>query len=77
VSVTYRNYQTVNGLQVPGTLEIGGGPSTPLARMVIDKIAFNPPLDDKLFSKPSDPRHRRMATVDIEPPGPNPDLPRQ
>jgi hypothetical protein len=77
VSVTYRNYQTVDGLQVPGTLEIGGGPSTPLARMVIEKIAFNAPLDDKLFSKPNDPRHGRMATVDIEPPQPTPGLPRQ
>jgi hypothetical protein len=68
VSVTYRNYQTVEGLQVPGTLEIGGGPSTPMARMVIEKIALNPPLDDKLFTAPRDGHKRRMTTVDIEPP---------
>jgi hypothetical protein len=68
VSVIFRKYQTVEGLQIPGTLEIGGGPSTPMARMVIEKIALNPPLDDKAFTAPRDGHKGRMATVDIEPP---------
>jgi outer membrane lipoprotein-sorting protein len=68
ISVTFRNYRTVEGLQVPGTLEIGGGPSTPMARMVIEKVALNPPLDDKVFTPPNEGHKRRMATVDIDPP---------
>jgi outer membrane lipoprotein-sorting protein len=67
VSVLYRNYQTVDGLQIPGTLEIGGGSNPAVARMVIDKIALNPPLDDKVFSKPFDRHRSRMATVEMEP----------
>jgi hypothetical protein len=68
VSVAYRNYQTVDGLQIPGTLEIGGSSSsTPPARMVIDKIALNPPLDDKVFAKPNEARRHRMATIDMQP----------
>jgi hypothetical protein len=70
VSVVYRNYQTVSGLQVPGTLEIGGDSKSPAtARMVIDKIALNPPLDDKVFGKATGARRQRSAIVDIGPQG--------
>lgn len=72
VSVMYRNYQTVDGIQVPSTLEIGGGPNTAPARLVIEKIALNPPLDAKAFAKPNEGRKSRMATVDIEPPATDP-----
>jgi outer membrane lipoprotein-sorting protein len=74
VSVVYRNYKTVEGLQIPSVLEIGGGSSSSqaTARMVIEKIALNPPLDDKVFAKPNEARRRRMATVDIEPPAVDP-----
>jgi outer membrane lipoprotein-sorting protein len=74
VSVVYRNYQSVSGLQVPGTLEIGGDSKSPAtARMVIDKISLNPPLDDKVFGRPNAERRKRSAFVDIAPP----DDPRQ
>jgi hypothetical protein len=72
VSVLYRSYQTVDGLQIPGTLEIGGGPRTAAARMVIEKIALNPPLDDKVFANPGGTRRRQMATVDVKPPAGDP-----
>ena len=52
VSVFYRNYQTVEGLQMPFTLEIGVGSGKPSDKMVIEKIALNPPLDDHVFAKP-------------------------
>jgi hypothetical protein len=72
VSVGYRDFKTIEGLQIPSILEIGGGAGTPSARMVIEKVALNPPLKDKDFTKPGD-RHRgRMATVDIPAPSSDP-----
>jgi outer membrane lipoprotein-sorting protein len=72
VSVVYRDYKTVEGLQIPSILEIGGGGGKPPARMVIEKIALNPPLDDKIFTKPKEAHRSRMATVDMTPPAPDP-----
>lgn len=72
VSVMYRNYQSVEGLKIPGTLEILAGANSSVNRMVIDKIALNPPLDDKVFAKPEDRHRRHMATVDIEGPPTDP-----
>jgi hypothetical protein len=70
VSVVYRNYQSIDGLQVPGTLEIGGDTKSPAtARMVIDKMSLNPPLDDKVFGRPDAAHRKRAAFVDIAPPG--------
>jgi hypothetical protein len=69
VSVVYRNYQNIEGLQVPGSLEIGGDSKSPAtARMVIDKMSLNPPLDDKVFGRPDAQRRKRAAFVDYQPP---------
>jgi hypothetical protein len=74
VSIVYRDYKTIEGLQIPSILEIGGTTDKPAARMVIEKVALNPPLNDKVFTRPRDGHHSRMATVEI--PGP-PSDPRQ
>jgi hypothetical protein len=63
VSVFYRNYRTVEGLQIPGTLEIGTGSSRVPDKMVIEKISLNPSLDDQVFEKPSNSRGHRMVTM--------------
>jgi hypothetical protein len=72
VSVVYRDYKVVEGLQIPSVLEIGGGEGRPPARMVIEKIALNPPLDDKIFTKPKEAHRSRMAVVDMTPPAQDP-----
>jgi len=72
VSVVYRDYKTVEGLQIPSILEIGGSTELPSARMVIEKIALNPPLDDKVFAKPKEAHQRRMAVIDAQPPAADP-----
>jgi hypothetical protein len=72
VSIVYRDYKTIEGLQIPSILEIGGGAGKPAARMVIEKVALNPPLNDKDFTKPGDKHHSRMATVDIPAPSSDP-----
>jgi hypothetical protein len=70
--VAYRNYKTIEGLQIPGILEIGSGSGKVADRMVIENIALNPPLEDTLFARPGNAHRRTMATVDIEPPRTDP-----
>jgi hypothetical protein len=50
VSVYYRNYQSVNGLQFPSVLETKAGAQG--TKLRIEKFLVNPPLDDRQFSKP-------------------------
>ncbi len=65
VEVYYRDYRTVNGLQIPFVLETKvlsvakaapvpgawNGP-VPVERIVIDKVEINPNLEQSLFQKP-------------------------
>lgn len=63
VEVYYRDYRTVNGLQIPFVLETKVLPVTrtatglrdtpvPPEQIIIDKVTVNPKFDDSLFSKP-------------------------
>ncbi len=52
VWVTQRDFRAVRGLKLPFVLEtrVDGYPDT--HRMVLEKVALNPPLDDSRFVKP-------------------------
>lgn len=63
VSVYYRNYQTFQGLQIPVTIETGAATGNAMDKLVIDKIALNPPLEDRMFAKPGMPGARRNAVM--------------
>ena len=63
VEVYYRDYRTVNGLQIPFVLETHVLPVTktatgfrdtpvPPEKIIIDQVTLNPKLDDSVFSKP-------------------------
>jgi hypothetical protein len=67
VSVFYRDYRTFDGLQIPTILEIGVGSARAPDKMIIDKVALNPPIDDKEFARPGGMHRGRMATIDIKP----------
>jgi hypothetical protein len=65
VEVYYRDYRPVNGLQIPYVLETRVLPltqkslrlrntSVPPEKIVIEKVAVNPKLDESLFSKPEE-----------------------
>jgi len=58
VSVFYRNYQSIEGLQIPLTIESRSAPGAPIERVVIDKVSLNPTLPDFAFAKPGTPRQR-------------------
>ncbi len=52
VTVQYRNFQAVDGLQIPSVIEIGVGSGKTPDRMEIERVALNPRLDDRLFARP-------------------------
>ena len=64
VSVYYRNYRTIDGLQIPFTIENGGDTNQATDKMVIDKISLNPPLEDRMFAKPNIPGQRNRVSID-------------
>jgi hypothetical protein len=80
VETYYRNFQSVQDLQIPMTVEtpVQGGQG--VDRLVIEAVALNPPLDDRDFSIPAGssnsagaPRPRGMPswiTKDPEPGAP-------
>jgi hypothetical protein len=57
VSVYYRNYAAVDGLQIARTIETGVGADAP-DKLVIDRVMVNPKLDDGTFAPPAVPLHR-------------------
>jgi hypothetical protein len=69
VSVYYRDYRTVDGLQLPYLIESGVGSGKATDKMVIDQVLLNPPLDDQLFDKPMLPGRGHMVTVEAGHPG--------
>lgn len=64
VSVLYRNYQSIEGLQIPLLIESGADTAKVTDKMVIDKILLNPPLEDRMFTKPSMPGRRNVVSID-------------
>lgn len=74
VSVYYRNYRTVEGLQIPFTIESGTDRNEARDRLVIDRISLNSPLDDRVFTRPNVPRQRERGALARKYPRPNPEL---
>ncbi len=52
VSVIYRDYKKIDGLQIPSLIETGAGAGSVPDRMVVERIVINAPLDDQIFTKP-------------------------
>lgn len=65
VSVFYRNYRNIEGLQIPLTIESGTATAKAKAtdKLVIDKISLNPPLDDRRFAKPGPQGRRNSVSI--------------
>lgn len=64
VTVFYRNYQAIEGLQIPLMIESGSDSAKATDKMVIDKISLNPPLEDQRFDKPRVPGGGNALVVD-------------
>jgi hypothetical protein len=61
VSLYYRDYRSVEGLQIPMVIETAGGPGSPPDKMVIDRVFLNTPIDDRAFAQPGGRERRGMA----------------
>jgi hypothetical protein len=68
VAVFYRNYQTIEGLQIPLMIESGADTGKVTEKLVIDKVSLNLPLEDRMFAQPGVPGRRSMAPAGINSP---------
>jgi hypothetical protein len=70
-SVRYRDYQVFEGVKLPTTIETSSTNGAAVNKLAIEKIALNPPIDARMFSKPNVPQTRRRGvTVDTRSPPP-------
>jgi outer membrane lipoprotein-sorting protein len=60
--VLYRDYRPFEGLQLPLTVEMGVATN----RLVIERIALNPVLDDREFAKPAVAATRRAGATVVD-----------
>ena len=63
VSVFYRQYQKVAGLTLPMTIETGDVESAHTDKMVIERVAFNPKLEQSAFAQPLVFNHRSVVAI--------------
>jgi outer membrane lipoprotein-sorting protein len=63
VSVVYRDYKITDGLQIPSIIETGAGPGSTPDRMVIERVAVNPPLEDRTFAEPGGQRGAQRVAL--------------
>jgi hypothetical protein len=65
VSVFYRDYETIDGLQIPLMIETSTNTAKAMEKLVIDRVLVNPPLEDRIFVKPFISGWHSAATIDI------------
>lgn len=70
-TVTYRDYHTFEGLEIPLIIEGGAANGKTANKIIIERVALNPPLDERDFAKPNVPRrHGNGVTIDTRGPAP-------
>lgn len=63
VTVLFRGYREFEGVTLPTRIETGGGIGESANRLVIERVALNPELDDRMFARPDMPVSRRNSIV--------------
>jgi hypothetical protein len=63
VTVFFRDYRSFEGLQLPTTIETRSANGQASNRLVIEKVAINPPLALHAFAKPDTPGSRHRGVV--------------
>jgi outer membrane lipoprotein-sorting protein len=66
VEVKYSDYRSVDGLQIPFTIESGAAASGKRDKLTLDKVSLNPPLDDAMFTRPASQGRRGSVSVNAE-----------
>jgi hypothetical protein len=67
VTLRYRDYKEIEGMALPSVIEIGGAATPKPDRMVIERVALNPPIDDRDFAGIDNPRGRGPAETRAAP----------
>lgn len=71
VSMYYRDYHEVEGLQLPLIIESAGAAAKMSDKMVIDKVTLNRELDPRTFESPDQPLRRKKVLIDTRVPPPS------
>jgi hypothetical protein len=61
VAVSFANYKSIDGLQIPHSIMTGQESGKEMEAMVIEQIFLNRPIGDKVFSEPRAPTHMKSA----------------
>ena len=61
VSVTYRDYKTISGVQLPSTVLTTAAPGVSPDRMVIERVVVNAPLEERIFGNPANMAAGKLA----------------
>ena len=67
VTIFYRGYKTVEGLQIPAVIETPSASGQTPDRMVIEGVALNPPLADRIFAQPGAKSRRSASAAGLPP----------
>ena len=63
LAMFYRNYKTIEGVQIPLMIESGVDVAKASDKMVIDKVTLNPQLDEMTFAKPNIPGRGNVVSA--------------
>jgi hypothetical protein len=61
VSVTYKDYKSIGGVQVPSTILTRSAVGSTPDRMVIERVVVNAPLEDRIFGNPANVATSRLS----------------
>jgi hypothetical protein len=62
-TVLFRDYREFEGVKLPTTIQTGAGPGGASNKLVIERVALNPELDDHTFGRPDTPVSRRNSVI--------------
>jgi hypothetical protein len=62
VTVSFANYKSIDGLQIPHSIITGQETGKGMEAMVIEQVFLNRPLGDKVFSEPRAPTRMKSAS---------------
>lgn len=75
-TIMFRDYRPFKGIRIPIIIETGSGPGHPTDTLVIEKVAINPEIDDRIFAKPvATASHRGGVIIDARGAGAQPTPP--
>jgi outer membrane lipoprotein-sorting protein len=63
VTVLFREYREFDGLKLPTEIETGPGMGGAANKLVIERVALNPDLDDRAFARPDVPTSRKNSVI--------------